>query len=423
MLETFINRIRRITEPAYYKLFLIPRAANLHRKRVRKIRRKARAKVVFVVSSLPMWRFQNLYDLIRKDSRFQIELAIYPFPSFSPAQRDTAVLELRNYFSSRGMPFVDLSGEASPGRVLREKANPDIIFYPQPYNNLFGNDLDCRYFEDCLISYIPYAMLTAKESWAYRTHLNNIAWRLFYPWQARKAEAEAVLYNRGKNIRITGEVMSDIFAASAENAVWKKQESDKKRIIWAPHFTIYDSTMLHRDSFTWLSKVMWDVAEKYRDAIQFAFKPHPRLLSELHRHPDWGQDKADSYYRQWAEGTNTQLETGSYIDLFKGSDAMIHDCGSFSVEYHFTGKPVLFTARDLKAAVANQNELGRGGILAHYQGSSEADIINFIEDVVLDGKDPMEEERLAFREQFLRPPGGRSVAQNIYNEILSGIGW
>ena len=45
----------------------------------------------------------------------------------------------------------------------------------------------------------------------------------------------------------------------------------------------------------------------------------------------------------------------------------------------------------------------------------------FLENVVLGGNDPMKEQRLAFYNQYLLPPGGKSVAENIYQEIVDSI--
>ena len=423
MTESLENKIRRITEPAYYRFYLIPRARHHQRLALQRIQKSGKARLCFIVSSLPMWRFQLLLDLLRLDSRFDVTIAVFPFTNFSQSARNTSAYEIVSYFESLGISCLNLCDEPAPGKVLKETANPDILFYPQPYNHLFCNDLDCFDFDDKLICYVPYAALTARDDWAYRSYLNDIAWRLFYPSEARKQEASRVLYNKGENICIVGEAISDLFSTPIVSDPWAKQGTTKKRVIWAPHYSIKETGMLHRDSFTWLSRCMWDIAVRYEDRIQFAFKPHPRLLSELYSLEGWGKEKADAYYEKWAEGSNTQLITGSYVELFKGSDAMIHDCGSFSVEYHFTGKPVMFTTQDINAAIANQNELGRDGILAHYLGSSESDIVGFIENTVLAGKDPMKTVREEYYQKYLRPPGDQSVAANIYNEILTGLGF
>ena len=48
---------------------------------------------------------------------------------------------------------------------------------------------------------------------------------------------------------------------------------------------------------------------------------------------------------EWESLSNAQLETGKYVDLFMTSDAMIHDCGSFTIEYHYTLKPVMYLVK------------------------------------------------------------------------------
>lgn len=415
------NLIRKITEPYYYRFFLIPQAKRRQKKRINVIQKKGRASIVFLVSSLPMWRFQSLFDRLSIDKRFDCHIAIFPFPTFSPTQQETALQQLRAFFQDRSIPLLDLSSYPSPGQTLRKDLDPDIIFYPQPYNKLYGNDLDNSFFLDKLLCYIPYAMLTANEPWAYKCHLNNVAWRLFFPSDASKEEAKAVLYNRGKNIHVVGEPMADLFRQPIIQNVWKPQEKQKKRVIWAPHFSLPTDGFLHRDSFSWLSSFMLNVAKHYQDQIQFAFKPHPRLLSVLYDMPDWGKDKADEYYDLWANGANTQLNTGNYVDLFKESDAMVHDSSSFTVEYHFTGKPVLFMTTDLHAVTSILNDFGKEAVMAHYQGTCPEDITSFLEDVVIGGNDPMKEKRSCFYQKYLSPPGSNSFSENIYQELVSSL--
>ena len=168
---------------------------------------------------------------------------------------------------------------------------------------------------------------------------------------------------------------------------------------------------------------MLELAIRYVEQIQIAFKPHPRLLTELYNHPDWGKEKADAYYRQWAEMPNTQLETGEYIDLFMNSDAMIHDCGSFTAEYLYTQRPVMFYTHDRKAVEKQLNELGMAALDAHYIGGSADDIESFIKDVVIGENDPKVSARKAVYDKYLLPPNGRSTAENIYHDLLSSLGF
>lgn len=413
---------QRLGESGIFKYYLIPRARIKQLRNIIRIRRARKVKIVFLVGSLSMWRFQRLYELLKQDARMELGIAVYPFPGSAESQKND-VNNLLRFFSDKGISVLNLFGESSPGRVLKERENPDIIFYPQPYNYLYGNDLDAQFFDDTLVCYIPYALLVIREAWVDRNRLNDVAWRIFYPTEERKRQALPALYNKGSNIRITGDPMFDSFSASGCSAdAWKPQDKQKKRIIWAPHFSLQEADLLHRTSFQWLSAAMLSIANRYKERIQFSFKPHPRLYKALCEMPEWGLLRTEDYYRQWAEGENTQLDVGPYVDLFKESDAMIHDCGSFSVEYLFTKNPVLFTAKDLNAVCAQLNQLGLDAIKVHYACDSEQGVVNFIEDVVFGGSDPLKAEREAFYQKHLLPPQGRSVAENIYNEIITGLG-
>ena len=178
---------------------------------------------------------------------------------------------------------------------------------------------------------------------------------------------------------------------------------------------------MEQSNFLWMATFMLELANKYSDSLQFVFKPHPRLYSELVKHKDWGEEKTQLYYNEWANRSNTQIETGEYIDLFMTSDAMIHDCGSFSVEYHYSGNPVMFISDDFEKLVAEKGTFGQLAMRQHYVGENQQDIINFIENVVLKGDDPMKEGREQFKKDYLLPPKGKTVAQNTMDVFLKAF--
>ena len=99
---------------------------------------------------------------------------------------------------------------------------------------------------------------------------------------------------------------------------------------------------------------------------------------------------------------------------------MIHDSGSFLTEYLYTSKPVLHTNRDEKIS-ERLNSFGLKCFNKHYHAKSEHDIINFIENVVINEKDSMKEEREFFKNSFLLPPNGRTASMNIYLDIKQDI--
>lgn len=417
-----VSKAKDLIRPLYYRIYRLP-LTGLRQKRVLKeIRRKKRASVVFFVSCLPMWKAQGVYELLAGDRRFSVNIVFHPFATFSVEEQNSNRKALMDYFKDKGIELTDLSGMSEPDVYLRKRFAPDIIFYPQPYDGLFDNRLDNKYFRDRLLALIHYSFNSLKPTLYYSQGFSNSAWRLFYTSESDKQSGEEYSFNKGKNIRVVGNTNSDLFLQKQHRSVWKESQSPRKRIIWAPHFSITgNESWLHRNSFIALHEKMLEIAEAYKDSIQFAFKPHPRLITELYKHPEWGAERTDNYLNKWALGENTQLETGNYIDLFMTSDAMIHDCGSFSIEYLYSQKPVLFITEDAVQTSSQMNELGQEAFEAHYIGCSVPDIISFIDNTVLGGNDPLREKRIGFFNRYLIPPDGKSVAESIYEELINSV--
>ena len=160
---------------------------------------------------------------------------------------------------------------------------------------------------------------------------------------------------------------------------------------------------------------MRTVASEFRDEIQIAFKPHPLLREKLN--VIWGTDRTDEYYNFWDEMENCQLSEGDYSDLFKNSDALIHDSSSFIVEYQVVNKPILFMVKDKEDIVKDLNKFGETAFFSQVLGTNKSDIRDFIRDVI-NKNDFGAERRNKFVSQELLPPNGQSACDNIIVEIL-----
>ena len=143
------------------------------------------------------------------------------------------------------------------------------------------------------------------------------------------------------------------------------------------------------------------------------------IKNKLYNHKDWGKKRADKYYMLWEEMENGILSDGYYIDLFLTSDAMIHDSGSFLIEYLYTGNPVLHTNRDEKIT-DRLNSFGTSAFNQHYHAKCEIDVINFIENLILK-IDPKKKSRKEHFKKYLVPPNGCSASNNVYNEIVQTL--
>lgn len=120
--------------------------------------------------------------------------------------------------------------------------------------------------------------------------------------------------------------------------------------------------------------------------VHFVFRPHPLLFTNLVNDKLWTQEQVDSYL---ADLLNKGIEysfSGGYMPLFRNSDALIHDCGSFIAEYLFTGNPCCFVSK--KSNRKHLNPFGRKCLSEHFRAWSEQDILSFIDDVVSGKRNP-----------------------------------
>lgn len=403
-------RIKEFSDVVYYVKFL-------QKIRLRAIRRRGKATVVLFASNLSMWKLDELYTLFANDKRFDTHVVVAPFRTFTEEQKSSDVAAMKAHLDNQGIPYLD----DDTAKALFSKGKADIIFYPQPYYGLLEEPFDYHDHKGALMCYIPYAIFTANNWWAYNLNFHNVAWKLYYPTTMHKDDAFRQATNKGRNVVTVGDIdYFQLYKPTNITDVWRPQDVKKRRVIWAPHHSFADGDM-HRDSFTYLANFMLTVAERYADRIQFAFKPHPRLKTVLYAHPNWGPERTEEYYNKWATMPNCQVELGEYVNLFNSSDALIHDCGSFTALYQYTNKPALFVSKDLDGVKRDLNDFGILCIDKHYHAKDETEIIAFIEDVVL-RDDNTSSEDINEVVEALTPPNGISAAQNIYNDIVRSLG-
>lgn len=415
MLSKLYWKLRDHAGRFYYRSYL----PLLLKHRALSIGKKEKIEVVFFAIDVALWHYQGVYELLSKDKRFNCHIVLT-----TATDKEAQLAQMRYYFKSRGIEYLDYDENEESGYDVKRHINPDILFYPQPYEGMFPKNHDFTLFKDKLLCYIPYGIfITEDDHWQYDLKFLNVAWKVYCPFQQYKDKAKAVARNRGANWVVSGYYSLERYIAPEMADIWKIKDRSIKRLIWAPHFTLTKVSWVEpRSNFLWMSQLMLDVAERYKDCLQIAFKPHPRLRRELYLHPDWGKEKTDQYYQRWDSMENTQLETGDFIDLFKTSDAMIHDCGSFTVEYLFVNKPVAFVTADFESLKSEHNVLGRAALDQHYVVHDEKEVMAYFDEVVLSGQDSMKDQRTAFFQTVLKPNVKGNTSEFIVNDIKKSIG-
>lgn len=381
--------------------------------------------VAFYILETNKWKYEGLYRLLEKDSRFNPYIVIVPFAAGAVLGDDYVahMHTVYDYFKSRGynayLPYSETEKRVF-GKCDARELNPDILFHMNCWHE-YGQFVDFGYMRnmDALQAYVPYAWMISNR---YIEHFNrdfhNRLWKVFYetPLHVEMAKKHAI--NRGVNAVASGYPMLDAFFFPQKNYSdpWKHQEKKKKRIIWAPHHHMLEKNRCA--NFLDICDMMVEMAKKYVDDVQFVFKPHPELAKKLDTCiPGWNESRRKEYYHLWESMPNTQVCLDQYENLFLTSDAMIQDCGSFTAEYTCTYKPMLFLIAN-PGVVKDWNECGKA-ILEHiYTSEKGKGIENFIKNVVINGRDHMKEDRIAFVDRYLRPSNPAGASAEIYQCLL-----
>ena len=373
------------------------------------LRKKDKISVFFVLSVLGMWKTENLYLTMLAHPRFSPKLVLV-----NSAESPDSFSKMKEYLDKKGYEYTYVD----PVTPLQQHEKADIIFYQKPYGFDLHDPHSFRTNYSSLFCYAEYCVHNTITEESCNQPFHNIVWQLYYENESTAKESSQLMGNHGANIRVTGFPAFDQFSDPTETKIcpWNPQPTPKKRIIYAPHFSIADASWIVYSTFLENGEFMLEMARKYADEVQFTFKPHPLLYKTLVNF--WGQERTDRYYRAWEELPNGQVELGKYVGLFMNSDAMIHDCSSFTIEYMFSGKPVMFLVNDRDIHhVDDLNTFTREAYRLHYKGHSHEEIENFIRNVIAD-RDPLKEERKAYCDEFLKPINGRSACENIIAEIL-----
>lgn len=384
-----------------------------------RLKGKDRIEVAFFLTIPGMWKSDYLFRAMQDNPRFHPYIVIYPYSQykgFSKKEVKDTIQRTKEFVEQRGFEYViPYNQKKQKWEDVKKTLNPDIIFFSSPYKDHLPQYFIYHY-QDKLTCYIPYGF--TNFSYLYENNYNLLFHNLVGCYFL-ETELHLKLFSehsrcKGLNGIVTGHPGTEVFLHKDyhPNDVWKPQSKQKKRVIWAPHHSIEEGFAL--SSFLLICDDMLRLADKYADSIQFAFKPHQLLKFKLQG--IWGKERTDEYYAEWEKRENTQLEESSYIDLFLTSDAMIHDSGSFTTDYIFTRKPVLFTVRSQEVR-SRYSPFGEKMFDAHYHSHDVSEIDQFLEDVVLEGNDPMASVRQSVYEAYLQPIEGMMPSERIIYEI------
>lgn len=383
---------------------------------IENICRKDKIKVGFYFDYSSNWCGDEVYNLFAQDEHFEpiIFLPIYIGTELNRRE----FLNDSKKFKARGLNVFEMKSYSD------DVPKCDILFRSMPYPEWVPPAVSLANInvKETLLIYIPYSFFIG--FYISRLFLYNVSWKVFFTtFEELEKHREATKFGIPCGV-YSGYPKLDVFFKSDSkfHFDWKMTRPDSKKIIWAPHHSI-EKYHGGRSTFQWNYQFMYEFAKSHPE-ISWVVKPHPNLF----RSAIWTKlfpstEVLKEYFQKWDDLPNAQVYTGAYYqDIFATSDGMIHDSASFTSEYQYVNKPMIFLTRE--GTVYDSplyNELFKCSYLV--DGKDLDGIAAMMQRVFIDGDDYKAAERKAFFDKYFNylKINGMLASEFIFNNISKEI--
>ena len=408
-----IGKKLRFGEKFFYEMKIASNCAYI-KKNIKKVKKRLKGKTpiiaAFYVYDDTKWKCQSVYDLMEKDERF--EPYIFVTKNAAPEnncnyQTDEDFNKVYVFFKNKDMrvlkAFDTAKGRYIPFEEMSPK--PDIIIYQHPwYVETSQGPVVCSKF--ALTYYVPYFISDTEERFECDLRFHRYIYKYYIPNDFYKKLYSPFMPDNGKKLVTVGYPFFDYFYLN-------KEEQDNKYTIYAPHWTVCGNNIRY-GTFDWNGREILEYAENHPE-LNWVFKPHPLLYKFLYTSGYMSKEAADEYYRRWAKA-GILYDKGDYLDLFRKSQMLITDCGSFLIEYFVTQKPCIH----LLSEKFKGNNFVQQICKTYYEAKNINEFNEYLDILINRGQDPKKPER----EEVLAKLNltGTYCAKNILEDIIEDIG-
>ena len=360
-----------------------------------KVSRGERVNAVFFVSVAAMFPAESLFREMQGDSRFNARICVIPDMRWHDGKEIEMMAQCENELCSRyGENVLPRIRPDEYGVWPEVLGDADIVAYPSPYEmSVFRYNPHYsvgRNFLPISVNYGYYRsvydrFVMAGQSYAYM-------WKAFFECEATADEYRKHSPIGGSNVDVVGYMKMDALANV------EPQRHARKRILVALHHSVEGGTnkMLSLANFIAYADFFQELPDRYPE-IDFVFRPHPFLFKVMSRKGEWGPEKTEGYVSRLKSKSNViWSDGGDYFREFAESDACIQDCGSFLVEYFYTGKPCCYMLKSPKDVKSKFAPLGQECLKNCYLAYDTDKIDEFVRQVVQGNDDPKKQAREDF---------------------------
>lgn len=347
-------------------IVLLKTKSKSHNSLIDILRKKAQNQkliVHFFVYDISFWKLETLYRLFENSDFFIPYIVV--LKKINEFDNSSLYYETKKKLSLDYDLLFDVDSNYKDDIRFYRRSRADIVFTSEP-SHIFDMNYHISSLRHALVVYIPYCVNLLTIPQIMINNHTNLSWINYI-----ESDLHYKIYNEWLksywNNKFTFVSVGIVNAQHIEYKIRKIEKQNKKMlIIWAPHWSVdKDNPLLHMSTFLDFHEAFLELALKYENYFDFVFKPHPELKESLYRLSSWGRKKTDYYYRLWESNSNKFLNESSYIDLFNESDALIHDSGTFMVEFLFTGKPVAYLKTNMVCEDRIYNKFGIKALQTH----------------------------------------------------------
>lgn len=380
-----------------------------------------RLRAAFLVCDVSMFTSEPIFKKLCRNSAYDPFIAIVPRVTRGEAfLRDTLQKTydtLRERYGEKVHLFYDI--EKKHAKSLSDLT--DIVF-----TSIIYEEQSCsQYTVEAMSEYALVALISYGYSGLFKTNLAQTIFlpNIVYSWKYFLSNHETRNLWIAHNPQLLGNTIVSGYAKMDRLAEIKAQKPSgplQKKIVIAPHHSLArDTDGLSLSNFMRFSDFFLSLPEKYPQ-ISFVFRPHPLLFPRLATAAWWGEAKTSQYKKKMQSHFNVEFQQGGdYFDTFAKSSAIIHDCGSFLAEYFYTEMPQCYL-------IDNKTEaqflpFGKKLLENVYTASTETQILDFIDKVVLAEEDPMKTQRIRFAQESVcvAYPNATGKIIDVISNILS----
>lgn len=348
-----------------------------------KEREESKIRVAAYVVFGSTFGMESVFDrMMDRKKTWDCKIVIIPDVSRGERNQEEVYYSTKQHFIKKyGQECVLDGWDIKTNKYIDHTSSFDIIYYANPYDKMVHRNHSIKHGikMGVLPVYISYGYDVGQITTLSRLKNPelNLIWKYFVDTTYSLDDLKKHQVVKGRNAVLTGYCKMDKLSQ------YDYKETERKKILIAAHHTV-DTDIIPLSNFLYYYKLILQLPKIY-PGVDFVFRPHPLLFTTLVNKRIWTQEQVEQYINCFMNNGGTYSCEGDYLQLFVDCDAIINDCGSFTIEWLYTGKPGCFVYNS-KLKEKQLTTLMKNAISCYTIARSEKEIIGFIDDIISEKK-------------------------------------